>query len=117
MRKWLIGAICATVVVAMPQSAGAFKDGHALLKAAESKNEIQSFGFVMYVAGVAVGARDVTHRWKLLRMLNKRELDLTPPFCVPPKITYRDLADTVRIWLRGHPELQGLPSALAIMYR
>ena len=62
MRKWLLGTICATVIVAVPQSAGAFKDGHALLEAADSEIEILNLGFTMYVAGVAAGARDVTDR-------------------------------------------------------
>ena len=57
MRKWLLGTICATVIVAVPQSAGAFKDGHALLEAADSENEILILGFTMYVAGVTAGAR------------------------------------------------------------
>ena len=115
MRTWLLGAMCATLVVATPQSAMAFKDGHALLKNAESESEALNFGFIMYVAGVAAGARDVTIRWKVLGKLENREPDLSPPFCVPPKITHRDLADTVRIWLRSNPKLRGLPSGLAII--
>ena len=66
MRKWLLGAMCATFVVAASHDAGAFKDGNALLEYAESENEILNFLFIMYVAGVAAGARDVTIRWKVL---------------------------------------------------
>ena len=115
MRGWLLGAMCAALIVAAPQSARAFKDGHALLKGAESESETLNFGFIMYVAGVAAGARDVTIRWKVLGELKNREPDLSPPFCVPPKITHKDLADTVRIWLRSNPKLRGLPSGLAII--
>ena len=115
MRKWLLGAMCATLVVAASHDARAFSDGHALLEAAESEDEALNFGFIMYVAGVAAGARDVTIRWKVLSKLNNRELDLSHPFCVPPKITHRDLADTVRIWLRSKPKLRDLPSALSII--
>ena len=39
MRGWLLGAMCAALVVAAPQSARAFKDGHELLEAAESKKQ------------------------------------------------------------------------------
>ena len=60
MRKWLLGAMCATVVVAAPQSARAFSDGHELLKAAGSKDRVREAMFIMYVAGVATGVRDVT---------------------------------------------------------
>ena len=83
MRKWLLGAMCATFVVAASHDAGAFKDGNALLEYAESENEILNFLFIMYVAGVAAGARDVTIRWKVLGKLENREPDLSPPFCVP----------------------------------
>ena len=112
MRGWLLGTMCAALLVAAAQSAMAFKDGHALLKDAESESEVRNFGFVMYVAGVAAGARDVTTRWIVLGKINR---DFVHPLCVPPKITYRDLGDVVRVWLRGHPELQGLPSGLAII--
>ena len=115
MRGWLIGVMCATLVVAASHDAGAFKDGNALLEYAESENEILNFGFTMYVAGVAAGARDVMIRWKVLGKLENRETDLSPPFCVPPKITHKDLADTVRVWLHSHPKLRGLPSALSII--
>ena len=115
MRKWLLGAMCATFVVAASHDAGAFKDGNALLEYAESENEILNFLFIMYVAGVAAGARDVTIRWKVLGKLENRESDLSPPFCVPPKITHKDLADTVRLWLHSHPKLRGIPSGLSII--
>ena len=46
MRKWLMGAICAALVVAAPQSARAFSDGHELLEAAESKNIVEEAMFV-----------------------------------------------------------------------
>ena len=115
MRGWLLGAMCAALVVAAPQSARAFKDGNALLEYAESENEILNLLFIMYVAGVAAGARDVTIRWKVLGKLENREPDLSPPFCVSPKITHKDLADTVRVWLHSHPELRGIPSGLSII--
>ena len=38
---------------------GRSSDGNALLEHAESENEILNFGFTMYVAGVAAGARDL----------------------------------------------------------
>lgn len=112
MRTWLLGVACAALVIAMPQSTRAFKDGHALLKAADSESEVLNYGFIMYVAGAAAGARDSPIRWKVLGKVN---LDFADAFCVPPKITHRDLADTVRVWLRGHPKLRGLPSGLAII--
>ena len=112
MRGWLLGAMCAALIVAAPQSAMAFKDGHALLKNAESESEALNLGFVMYVAGVAAGARDVTTRWIVLGKINR---DFAHPHCVPPEITYRDLGDVVRVWLRSHPKLRGLPSGLAII--
>ena len=39
MRKWLLGAMCATLVVAASHDAGAFKDGNALLEHAESETK------------------------------------------------------------------------------
>ena len=36
------------------------------------------------------------------------------PF-VSPKITHKDLADTVRVWLHSHPKLRGIPSGLSII--
>ncbi len=47
MRKWLLGAICVTIIVVVPQSAGAFKDGHALLEAADSESEIVNLGSLL----------------------------------------------------------------------
>ena len=45
MRGWLLGAMCAALIVAAPQSARAFKDGHELLKAAESKHDVSQGRF------------------------------------------------------------------------
>ena len=91
MRKWLIGAICAALVVAAPQSAGAYKDGHELLEAAESRDITMEALFAMYVAGVAHG---VQHQVKSLKLF--------PLFCAGDKITYEDAGNAVRIWLREH---------------
>lgn len=100
--------------MAASQSTRAFEDGHALLRAADSEDEVEWFSFVMYVSGVAAGARDVIVWWNA-SLRNKPEFALPEILCVPTKITYRDLADAVRIWLRGHPELQTLPSAFLII--
>ena len=110
MRGWLLGALCAALVVAAPQSARAFKDGHELLKAAESENEIQSFGFVMFVAGVALGVRDFE---RALEWSDDSEFNKT--FCVGSPFTRRDVADAVRIWLRNRSDLQRPATVLIIL--
>ncbi len=110
MRKWLLGAICAALVVAAPQSARAFSDGHELLKAAESESRIREAMFTMYVAGVTAGVRDVAQALEL-----SGKFDISQPFCVGSKITYRDLADVVRIWLRKQPDVRGSPALLVVL--
>lgn len=112
MRKWLLGAVCAALIIATSQSARAFEDGRALLKAANSESEVQYYGFVMYVAGVVAGALNIRTRWIVLGKVSR---DLVRPICIPQKITYRDVGDVVRVWLRSHPELQGLPSGSVIV--
>ena len=110
--RWLLSVICVALIVTAPQSARAFEDGHALLEGAESESEDLNYGYIMYVAGAGAGARDIATQWKVMGKIN---LDFSDPFCVPPKITYRDLGDVVRVWLRGNPELHGLPSGLVII--
>ena len=109
MRKWLLGAICAALVVAAPQSVRAFSDGHQLLEAAESENIVDEAMFVMYVAGVAMGVRDVS---QMLEQSGK--FDISQPFCVSSKNTYKDLGDVVRIWLRNQPDIQGSAALLVV---
>ena len=105
MRGWLLGAMCAALVVAAPQSARAFKDGHELLEAAESKNRTQGAIFTMYVAGVAHG---VQHQVRSLRLF--------PLFCFGDKITYEDGGDAVRIWLRGNSDDLDFPADSLIVW-
>ena len=66
--------------------------------------------FTMYVAGVATGVRDVA---QVLERSGK--FDISQPFCVSSKITYRDLADAVRIWLRNQPDIQGSAALLVVL--
>ena len=110
MRGWLLGAMCAALLVATPQSAGAFKDGHALLMDAESESEVRKFGFVMYVAGVAAGVRDVG---RALEWSDNSRFNLA--FCVGPPFTRKDVADAVRIWLRNRSDLQRPATVLIIL--
>ena len=110
MRKWLLVATCAALVVAAPQSARAFKDGHALLKGAESESETLNLGFIMYVAGVAqgVGNFEQALEWSDDSVFNKT-------FCVGSPFTHRDVADAVRIWLRNRSDLQRPATVLIIL--
>ena len=110
MRTWLLGVACAALVIAMPQSARAFKDGHALLKAAESKDDIQEFGFAMFVAGAALGIRDFE---KALNWSDKRKFKRT--ICVKAPFTIRDIADAVRISLLKRSDLQRPATVLIII--
>ena len=82
MRKWLLVATCATLVFAAPQSARAFNDGHELLKAAESNNDVIKVGFIMFVAGVAQGVRDLE---RALEWSDDSEFNKT--FCVGSPFT------------------------------
>lgn len=102
--------MCAALIVASPQSAVAFKDGHALLKAAESEDRIVKAMFTMYVAGVASGVRDTSRMLELSGKFN-----ISQPFCVGSKITYADLADVVRIWLRNQPDIRGSAAVLVVL--
>ena len=110
MRKWLLGAICAALAFATPQSAMAFKDGHALLKAAEAEHEILNFGFVMFVAGVAVGVRDFE---TALEWSDNSKFKRT--FCAGPPHTHKDMADAVRISLRKRSDLQRPATVLILI--
>ena len=110
MRKWLLGAMCAMLVVVAPQSARAFSDGHELLKAAESKHDVIKVGFVMFVAGVALGVRDFE---RALEWSDDSEFKKT--FCVGSPFTRRDVADAVRIWLRNRSDLQRPATVLIIL--
>lgn len=104
MRKWVIGPICAALVIAAPQSAGAFGDGHALLKAAESEDITLEAMFIMYVAGIADGVA-------LIRGLHK----LPPLYCSGDDITARDGGDAVRLWLRINPQHLELSARTAVV--
>lgn len=110
MRGCLLGAMCAALLVAAPQSARAFKDGHALLAAAESKDDIHKFGFAMFVAGVTQGIRDVV---RALEWSDDSKFNLA--FCVGPPFTREDVADAVRIWLRNRSDLQRPATVLIVL--
>ena len=64
----------------------------------------------MYVAGVAMGVRDVS---QMLEQSGK--FDISQPFCVGSKLTYRDLGDAVRIWLRNQSDVQGSAGLLVVL--
>ena len=108
MRKWLIGAICAAFVVAGPESARAFSDGHELLKAAESESAFELGMFTMFVGGVALGVRDTVSI-----LIQSGQFDIAQPFCFGA-ITYRDLSDVVRVWLRQQADLEDPPALLVV---
>ena len=105
MRGWLLGAMCAALVVSTPQTAGAFKDGHHLLKFAGSRDIGERTAFTMYVVGVAHG---VQYQIRLLQLF--------PIFCIEGKITNEDAGNAVRIWLRGKPDSLDSPAESVVVW-
>ena len=53
MRKWLLGAVCATLVVAAPKEATAFDDGNELLEFATSEDSSDRLAYLTYVTGAS----------------------------------------------------------------
>ena len=77
-------------VMAAPAQALGFKDGHDLLEALNSDNQTLRFGSIMFVSGVFTA-------WETLLSMGGE----TSPFCGAQNLTRKDVADMVRIWLRG----------------
>ena len=104
MRKWLIGAMCAAMIVTVPKGAKSFENGHDLLEFAISENLGFRTSYYMYVAGIERGislALDV--------------LQMDPFYCIGHKITIEDSGDVVRVWLRRNPQHLGLESQIVVM--
>lgn len=92
MKKWLQLALCSTVVLGASQEAASM-DGKDLLTLSNSAHQSESFGYVMYVAGVWHGvARTMS------------VIGGSPLFCTGSEITNSDVADVVRIWLRSNSD-------------
>ena len=95
MKKWLIVAMCTTLVVAAPKYAMGFGDGNWLLESAVSDDPAVTYGYLNYVLGVSDGYQ-----------LTFIASDSSTIFCVgePYGITNGDMGDAVRLWLRKNPE-------------
>ena len=90
-RTLAAGAMCISVLTASTAAHG-FSDGHQLLEAATSGEELQSFGFVWYVKAVA----------ETLLVLQQLEGSVSigesrSSFCFPDTMTYHELADEIRL--------------------
>ena len=93
MVKAWYGRICTLAVVALlacPQSAFAYRDGHQLLEALSSRGLATRFASIMFVMGVSETGRFFAE-----------ELNWSKAYCPGGNITVEDVADAVRIWLRG----------------
>ena len=94
MRKWLMGAICATLIGGMPEGARAFNDGNHLFESATSEHPVDQLSYLMFVVGVA-------RAFSLALTLH----ELDQGYCVDERTPNGDLGDAVRIWLRKNSEL------------
>ena len=104
MRKWLIGAICAALVVVAPKEAAAVEDGHQLLHIASSEAFGDRLSYLSYVFGVS-------QAYSLALAVH----ELPPSYCLSGTKN-EDFADAVRIWLRRNPELlDWSPTVLVVL--
>lgn len=95
MRKWLQAALCSVMILGVSQEAASM-DGHALLSLSSSQRQSESFGYIMYVAGVWHG---VARTMSVLA-----DFGYPPIFCTGTEITNADVADVVRIYLRHNSD-------------
>ena len=103
MRKWLLGAVCAALVIAVPKEAPAFVDGHEMLEVATSEDTFDRISYLKYVEGVVAASSLILAAY-----------ELPPAFCVVGT-PYGDMADAVRIWLRRNPQLLDAGPAVIVI--
>lgn len=92
-QKYLVGAMCAALIVTAPNEALAIRDGNELLEFATSEQPLVQAHYVGYVVGVVHGFHMAYVLW---------EKDV--PFCLGDATTKGDMADAVRIYLRQNPQ-------------
>ena len=102
VHRWLLGAACAAMLAAAPAAARAFEDGHQLLKFAGIHQDKGIYG--MYL-GYVTGAADFMEALNVI---------------CPGKITNKDIANAVLLWMRRNPDKLDFSSldvtALALTY-
>ena len=106
MSKWVLGAMCAVLVVAAPKGATAIQDVKTLFEYATSGKEVEKTIYGAYVSGIAHGFSAALEVY-----------DLTPLYCVgdPYDITNGDIADAFRLWMKKmQQELDAHHPALAV---